>query len=114
MPYIVLFLNTVLLVAGQTVWKIGLEKSGGLRLDNLLSVLFSPLILLGIFIYGIATVLWLYVLSKLPISVAYPLQSCAFVMALLIAFFFFKESIPPNRWIGTGIILAGITILSLK
>lgn len=112
--YLVLLFNILLLVAGQTVWKIGLDKTGGLRLENLLSVLFSPLILLGIFIYGVATLLWLYVLSRLPISVAYPLQSVAYVLALLIAFFFFKESVPPNRWIGAGIILAGITVLSLK
>jgi drug/metabolite transporter (DMT)-like permease len=112
--YVVLLFNILLLVTGQTVWKIGLDRSGGLRLDNLLSVLFSPLILLGILIYGIATLLWLYVLSRLPISLAYPLQSIAYVLALLIAFFFFKESVPLNRWIGAAIILGGITVLSLK
>jgi drug/metabolite transporter (DMT)-like permease len=112
--YVVLLLNILLLVAGQTAWKIGLDRSGGLRLENLLSVLFSPLILLGILIYGIATLLWLYVLSRLPISLAYPLQSIAYVLALLIAFLFFKEIVPPNRWIGAGIILVGITVLSLK
>jgi drug/metabolite transporter (DMT)-like permease len=59
-------------------------------------------------------VLWLYVLSRLPISLAYPLQSFAFVLALLIAFFIFKESVPPNRWVGAAIILGGITVLSWK
>lgn len=114
MVYLVLFANIVLLVTGQTVWKIGLERTGGLRLENLFSVLFSPLILLGIGIYGVATVLWLYVLSRLPISLAYPLQSLAFVLALVIAMVLFKESIPPNRWIGVAIILTGITVLSWK
>jgi drug/metabolite transporter (DMT)-like permease len=114
MVYILLSLNILLLVVGQTVWKIGLERMGGLHLGNLLQVMLSPLILLGIFIYGLATVLWLYVLSRLPISIAYPLQSCAFILALLIAFFVFKENVPLNRWIGTVIILAGITILSWK
>lgn len=114
MVYIILLLNIVLLVAGQTIWKIGLEKVGGLNAGNWLQVMFSPLIMLGIVIYGVATVLWLYVLSRLPISIAYPLQSFAFVLALIIAFLFFKESIPMNRWVGTAIILAGITVLSWK
>jgi drug/metabolite transporter (DMT)-like permease len=114
MVYLILLLNIVLLVAGQTIWKLGLEKAGGLDAGNWLQVMFSPLIMLGILIYGAATVLWLYVLSRLPISVAYPLQSFAFVLAMLIALFFFKESIPVNRWIGTAVILAGISILSWR
>jgi drug/metabolite transporter (DMT)-like permease len=114
MVYAALLLNIVLLVAGQIVWKIGLEKSGGLHFDNALQVMFSPLILLGIFIYGAATVIWLYVLSRLPLSFAYPLQSFAYVFALLAAFILFKESIPPTRWIGTAVILAGIAVLSWK
>ncbi|KIL37692.1 membrane protein [Cohnella kolymensis] len=114
MVYIILLLNIVLLVAGQTVWKIGLDKVGGLHAGNWLQVMFSPLIMLGILIYAAATVLWLYVLSRLPISIAYPLQSLAFVLAMFIALFFFKESIPVNRWIGTAIIMAGITVLSWR
>lgn len=114
MVYLVLFANIVLLVTGQTVWKIGLERAGGLRLDNLLSVLFSPLILLGILIYGLATVLWLYVLSRVPLSLAYPLQSIAFLLGLVIAVLIFKESVPLNRWVGAAIILGGITVLSWK
>jgi drug/metabolite transporter (DMT)-like permease len=114
MTYLVLLLNIVLLVAGQIVWKYGLDKAGGLRLDNVLSVMVSPLILLGILIYGAATVLWLFVLSRLPLSLAYPLQSFAFIAGILAAFVLFKESVPPNRWIGAAVILAGITTLSWK
>jgi drug/metabolite transporter (DMT)-like permease len=114
MAYAALFFNILLLVVGQVVWKIGLEKVGGLGAHNALQVLFSPLILLGIAIYGVATVVWLYVLSRLPLSLAYPLQSLAYVFALLIAFFLFKEGIPVNRWIGAAVILAGITVMSWK
>ncbi|MBW5445510.1 EamA family transporter [Cohnella sp. CFH 77786] len=114
MVYAALLFNVVLLVAGQIVWKIGLEKSGGFQLENALHVLLSPLILLGILIYGLATVVWLYVLSRLPLSFAYPLQSFAYVLALLVAFAMFKESIPPTRWIGAFIIMAGIAVVSWK
>lgn len=114
MVYLALLLNIALLVAGQVVWKIGLSKAGGLQLENALHVLFSPLIILGVFLYGVATVIWLYVLSRLPLSFVYPLQSLAYVFALIVAFVLFKESIPPTRWIGTVIILAGIAVLSWK
>lgn len=114
MAYTVLALNALLLVFGQTVWKMGLERAGGLQLHNWLSVLFSPLILLGLAAYGVATILWLYVLSKLPLSVAYPLQSVAYVLGIVVAMWVFKEYIPPNRWVGAGVLLAGIAILSWK
>jgi len=112
--YILLIINVLLLLTGQTVWKIGLDKLGGLRMDNLVQVLYSPLILLGIVIYGIATVLWLAVLSRLPLSIAYPLQSLAFVLGLAVAFFLFHEVVPLNRWIGALIIICGIAVLSWK
>jgi drug/metabolite transporter (DMT)-like permease len=112
--YAVLICNIVLLLLGQTVWKIGLDKLGGLRMDNLLHVLLSPYILSGIALYGLATVLWLWVLSRLPLSIAYPLQSLAFVFGIVIAYFVFHESVPLNRWIGAAIIVAGITVLNWK
>lgn len=112
--YIVLVCNIVLLLLGQTLWKFGLEKLGGLRVDNLLQVMLSPLILLGLAVYGIATVLWLWVLSRLPLSIAYPLQSLAFVFGIVIAYSIFHETVPLNRWIGAAIIVMGITVLNWK
>lgn len=114
MVYLILGANILLLVAGQTLWKIGLERAGGLRLDNLAQVLFSPWILLGIALYGLATVLWLYVLSRLPLSLAYPLQSIAFILGLVVAALLFQESVPLTRWLGAAIIMGGITVLSWK
>ncbi|KKC48025.1 membrane protein [Paenibacillus sp. D9] len=114
MAYLLLLFNILCLVAGQTIWKLGLDRTGGLGTDNLLQVLLSPLILAGIALYGIATVLWLAVLSRLPLSAAYPLQSLAYVLGLLLAWRLFGEAVPPNRWIGCGIIVAGVLVIGVK
>ncbi|WP_054958546.1 EamA family transporter [Paenibacillus dakarensis] len=114
MAYIMLFLNIILLVAGQLVWKTGLEQHGGIHLGNFLSVLFSPLILTGILFYGLATVLWFFVLSRLPLSLAYPLQSLAYALGIVAAWYFFGESVPLNRWIGAAVIVIGATIIAAK
>lgn len=106
--------NIILLVAGQTVWKIGLTKAGGLHSGNWTQVLISPYILTGIVMYGAATVLWLAVLSRLPLSVAYPLQSAAYVLGLLVAAWLFRETVPPHRWLGVAVIAAGIALVSWK
>ncbi len=103
--YILLaILNSGLTVLGQTLWKIGLDKMEGYSLKLLL----NPLILGGVFVYGISTVLWLYVLSKLPFSTAYPLNSVAYALSLFVGFFIFKENIDLRKIIGTILILAGV------
>jgi drug/metabolite transporter (DMT)-like permease len=112
--YVLLLLNIVLLLAGQTLWKFGLERMGGIHLHNALSVMTSPLIMSGCVLYGVATVLWLAVLSRLPLSTAYPMQSLAYVFGLLLAWLLFGEAIPQNRWIGAGIILVGVSVVGVK
>ncbi|EGD46870.1 protein of unknown function DUF6 transmembrane [Ruminiclostridium papyrosolvens DSM 2782] len=103
--YILLaILNSGLTVLGQTLWKIGLEKMEGYSLKLLL----NPLILAGVFVYGISTVLWLYVLSKLPFSTAYPLNSVAYALSLFVGFWIFKENIDLRKIFGTILILAGV------
>ncbi|HEX2926651.1 MAG TPA: EamA family transporter [Ruminiclostridium sp.] len=103
--YILLsFVNSGLLVFGQTLWKIGLVKMNGYSFKLLL----SPIVLAGVFVYGAATLLWLYILSKLPFSTAYPLNSIAYVLSLLIGFFIFGEEVDFGKIFGTILILAGV------
>jgi drug/metabolite transporter (DMT)-like permease len=112
--YLILLFNLLLLVAGQIAWKIGLEQQGGIHIGNLFSVLFSPLILLGIALYALATGLWFVVLSRLPLSLAYPLQSLAYAVGIFAAWYVFGEIIPLNRWIGAAVIVLGAVIIAAK
>lgn len=106
--------NVILLVGGQTLWKIGLDRVGGLTFQQIQPVLLSPYIWAGIVLYGLATICWLVVLSRLPLSVAYPLQSIAYVLGVFVAHVYFHESIPLNRMLGVALILLGIVSLSIK
>jgi undecaprenyl phosphate-alpha-L-ara4N flippase subunit ArnE len=53
----------------------------------------------------------MYILKHYPFSVAYPITSFAYVFGMLAAFFIFKEAIPPTRWIGVVLIVAGVFFL---
>lgn len=114
MAYIILFLNILLLVSGQLLWKAGLNKLDTTKGDSWLSLLWSPYIWSGLVLYGIATLLWFYVLKKLPLSLAYPLQSLAYVIAMIAAVIIFHETVPTQRWIGAAIILIGVAVLAWK
>lgn len=112
MNYILILFNIVLLVLGQALWKIGVEKIQLNEPGDIISILFSPFIVIGIILYGLATVIWIYLLSKFPLSFLYPLQSLAYVFGLIVAIVLFQEYVPITRWIGVGIILIGIYFIA--
>lgn len=113
--YSLLFVNIVLLVLGQTLWKIGLTGvEVKLSFISILKLIFSPYIFSGLAIYGVATIIWFYILSKAELSLVYPLQSLSYVLAAMVGLFFFKEHIPTTRWVGLMLIVAGTYFVSLK
>ena len=61
----------------------------------------------GLTIAG-ASVLWFYIVRHFPLSVAYPLISISYVFGMVAAVVVFGESVPASRWIGVGLIAAGV------
>ncbi|MCJ8014417.1 EamA family transporter [Paenibacillus sp. KQZ6P-2] len=106
--YILLLLNIILLVCGQILFKLGLQNSGGLHWMKLIS---SVHIWSGLCLYGLATLLWFAVLSRLPLSVAYPLQSLAYVLALIPAYFLFHETMSITKIAGVAVIIFGAYLI---
>ena len=107
--------SIMLLSVGQTCLKIGLNHIGGVSLaDGVagLSRLFrTPWIIVGFACYGLSSVLWLDVLSKLDFSLAFPMVGLTYALTLLIGRFFFQETMGWDRVSGVGFILLGIFFL---
>jgi drug/metabolite transporter (DMT)-like permease len=108
--YVCLILNIFLLVAGQCIWKTGMGKIDEFSIVNLMA---SWYMWLGIILYGIATILWLKVLSAMPLSIAYPAQSMAYVMGIFFAYLFFGEPITISKVIGSLLIACGVVVISI-
>lgn len=106
----------MLLSAGQTSLKFGLNTIGGVSLAEGLAGLFklfqTPWIVVGFLCYGLSSVLWLDVLSKLDFSLAFPMVGLTYVFTLLIGRFFFQEMISWERMVGVGLILCGVFFLA--
>lgn len=68
-------------------------------------------VLLSIVFLATGLLLWLAVLGKLELSIAYPMLSLGYVIVMLVARQFFHETIPPRRWLGTALIMLGISLL---
>ena len=108
--------NTLILVSGQFLWKIGMERQADAfsSVFSVVKLFFTPFIFSGLAMYGMATVLWLFILTKVPLSIAYPLQSSAYVIAVVGAFFIFGESITPWKIAGVCFIMLGVSIIGLS
>lgn len=109
LSYGLLFSNIILLVTGQIMFKIGLQQSGGLHWGKLA---LSPAIWIGLLLYGIATIVWFIILSRLPLGVAYPMQSFAYVLAMFAAVWLFGEELTLAKGAGVIVILFGVYLIA--
>lgn len=112
--YLLILINIILLVSGQILWKIGVTQTGfQLTANDVLRVGTNRYVVGGALIYVLATFIWLYVLSKKDISEVYPLQSLCYVLALLVGWLFFSETISTTKCIGVAFIVVGAFFVSI-
>jgi len=112
---ICVFLSAV----GQFTMKIGMGQVGEIttarqlfNLGTLFRMFTNPHVLTGIFLYGIAVILWLGAMSTLNISLMYPLASLAYIVTAIIAFIFLKENITLFHWAGILLVVGGCFLIT--
>ena len=115
--YILLFFNVLLTVMGQILLKQGVSKVGAINnfrelVPKLTQVILNPYVIGGISIYGFTTFVWLVILSRVKLSIAYPMLSLGYVLTIPFSWLFFKESIPIVRIIGAIIICIGVYLVA--
>ena len=78
----------------------------------LLAVAGSPLVWTGLAIYGSSVAVWLWILSKVDLSLAYPFVGVSFVVVMLFGVFLLDETVSPLRMVGTLLIAAGCVLVA--
>jgi multidrug transporter EmrE-like cation transporter len=53
-------------------------------------------------------------MSKLPFSVAYPLQSISYIGGLIASVYILKEQVVTMQWLGAIVILVGVIMIASK
>ena len=114
--FVVVFISVTLSAIAQLSFKYGVTHVDVHQYNNLLVkawMLFtSPFVFLGLFLYGIGTVLWLFALKQMDLSLAYPFVGMSFIMVFLMGVLLLGEPFNINRLIGTIIIIIGILFLA--
>jgi drug/metabolite transporter (DMT)-like permease len=116
---IALILVSVTLAAvAQLALKAGMnrvnDRIGELHLNGeaLRAVGTTPMVWLGLVLFGLSAVVWLAVLSRTSLSFAYPFAALTYILILLFDLLVLHEEVPPLRWAGVAVIATGIVLVS--
>ncbi len=114
-----LILTGVLLNAvAQLALKASVNGMGAIQLSmgNIMPVTLrlatEPWLWLGLFCYGISVIVWILALSRVDVSIAYPMLSIGYVVNAFAAWALFGEMLSTGRVAGIGIIIIGVYVLA--
>ena len=114
-----LVLTGVLLNAvAQLLLKAGTNRIGefAFTLENLvpvgLKVAASPFVLGGLACYAVSVVVWIMALSRVPVSIAYPMLSIGYIVNAGAAWILFGESLTAQKLVGIGFIIVGVWLVA--
>jgi len=110
--------GVILNAAAQLLLKAGtnavghFEFSAANALPVGLKLALEPHILGGIACYVVSVVIWIMALSRVEVSIAYPMLSIGYILNALAAWYLFGETVTPMRMVGIGIIIVGVYVVA--
>lgn len=121
MFYLLIFVSVSLSAVAQTLFRIGMTRPDVARVlqepSGLASVAravaLSPYIWSGLFAYGFGTLLWLLVLSRIPVSLAYPFVALGIILTTLSGMLLLGEQVSRMSMAGIGLIAVGIVLAAM-
>jgi drug/metabolite transporter (DMT)-like permease len=69
-------------------------------------------IIAALFCYGFSVIIWVLALSRVPVSIAFPMLSMAYVVNALAAWYLLGEAFSPVKLAGMAVIIIGVIIIS--
>jgi len=110
----VFLLSVFTTIAGQLLLKKAMS-SQRLSFDasnlvpSLMALATNPFLLAWILFAGVSAALWIYVLSRFELSLAFPVSTTlSYILILVLSWWLFGEQMTVMRWIGIGLMCVGI------
>ena len=112
-----LLFGVLLNVGAQLALKAGLNRMGNISFawSNLMTLTtqfaVNPWMWVGLACYTISIAVWIFVLSRVDVSIAYPLVSIGYILNAIGAYYLLGENISLLRAAGTIVILIGVLMV---
>jgi multidrug transporter EmrE-like cation transporter len=113
-----LMTGVLLNAAAQLLLKAGTNALGVLTLDadtwfpTVMRMATQSHFILGTGCYVLSLFVWILGLSRVPVSVAYPLLSVGYIVNAVAAHYLFGETVTLARWLGIGFIIIGVWLVA--
>jgi multidrug transporter EmrE-like cation transporter len=117
-PLAVAVASILLSVFAQIAMKIGSASAASAAATTspdlwrqTVSLLFHPMVMVGLALYAASAILWLHVLARWDVSKAYPMVGLGFVLTLAVGALFLGEQVTWQRTAGCLLICAGLVMI---
>lgn len=116
--FALLMTGVLLNAAAQLLLKAGTNVVGRFEFSaqNILPVgmklALEPHIAGGLACYVVSVAVWIVGLSRVPVSIAYPMLSVGYVVNAVAAWYLFGESFTAQKLIGIAFIIAGVFLVA--
>jgi multidrug transporter EmrE-like cation transporter len=113
------FVSIVLAAGAQTLLKMGVSTPTvqsalhNIQVSSLWTIASSRLILAGLTCFGLSVLLWLSVLARVPLSLAYPAVAFGIVLTLISGHFILGEALSAYQLTGVAMIIVGVAVVTL-
>jgi multidrug transporter EmrE-like cation transporter len=97
---------------GMSVDFVQMALAGGGAMPVVLAIIMSPMVWLGLVLYGLSAVVWLFVLAKLQVSMAYAFVALGFLLTMILGCVFLGEPMTFRKLTGTGLVMLGIWLVT--
>ncbi len=115
LTYFLVMLGMLLNVGAQIALKQTtkrMELNHGGLFNEPLQLIQDPFFILGLLLYAISVLNWIVVLSRLELSVAYPLMSIGYILTLFAGVYWYAEPISVTRVVGILTIITGVILIT--
>lgn len=108
------FIQSLILVGGQVMLKLSFMRMPAFSWSRSfwLSLLGNWQFALCGLLFGAASLLWMYIIKTFPLSMAYPMSSLSYVMAMVAAVVFLHEEVSMTHWLGVSLIVLGCILIA--
>jgi multidrug transporter EmrE-like cation transporter len=116
--FTLLMIGVLLNAGAQLLLKAGTNALGVITLsrdtwtDTLMRMATQGHFILGAACYVLSLFVWILGLSRVPVSIAYPLLSVGYIINAIAAHYLFGEDVTTTRWLGIGFIVVGVYLVA--
>jgi drug/metabolite transporter (DMT)-like permease len=107
-----LIFTPLLIATGQVLFKVTSAKTGAFDVQGLAGIFASPTLIAALTLYAVGTIIWIFTLKSVPLTLAYSFMALTFCFVPIFAALFLGEPLTLRYAAGAALIIGGMVIIN--